>query len=238
MVPVAHNPHWVRPVYLAVGTGRTIPPEVPVAHISPKVRSSLLRWRFLSVSLSFYSPSGASKSVSTSTKSINSSLSYNMSKRRGAGKRSYMPGMNPPHPPPVPYDARFFRSEATASRLAWFRAKRIEVGRFVNLEHLHRFNIEAAFGAMGWLPIIQYRETTRPSLVKLFFANLEVEGDPNDWDNARDLRITSYVKGMMISFNTAELAALLEIPDDGDLIYCPPRAKGYLTEDMRAAISE
>ncbi|KAJ4957618.1 hypothetical protein NE237_024729 [Protea cynaroides] len=161
-----------------------------------------------------------------------------MSRRRGAGKRSYLPGMNRPHPPPVLYDERYFRSEAAASRLAWFRAKRIEVGHFVNLEHLHRFDVEVAFGAMGWLSIIQYRETTRHSLVKLFYADLEVEGDLNDWEHARDLRITSYVKGVMNSFNTAKLAVLLEIPDDGEFIYYPPRAKGYLSEVMRAAIAE
>ncbi|KAJ4958997.1 hypothetical protein NE237_026108 [Protea cynaroides] len=145
--------------------------------------------------------------------------------------------MHRPHLPPNLYDERYFRSEAAASRLEWFRAKRIEAGRFVNLEHLHRFDVESAFGIVGWLPLIQFRETTRPNLVKLFYTNLEVEGELDDWEHARDLRITSYVKGVRISFNVAELAALLEIPDDGELIYCPPRAKGYLTEDLRLAIA-
>ncbi|KAJ4964967.1 hypothetical protein NE237_016816 [Protea cynaroides] len=61
--------------------------------------------------------------------------------------------------------------------------------------------------------------------------------DVNDPNQGRDLRISSYVRGVPISFNTHQLANLLGVPNDGDLVYCPPKAKGYLTEDLRREIA-
>ncbi|KAJ4980221.1 hypothetical protein NE237_011001 [Protea cynaroides] len=160
-----------------------------------------------------------------------------MAPRRTLGKRSHGSSSWAPSPPVPQLDELWFRSLEAQARFPWFDNKSIESGRRVNLEQLHRFNVETAFGALGWLPVISYTETTCPNLVKHFYANLELEGDVEDMNQCRDLRITSYVRGVHISFNTHQLADLLGIPNDGDLVYCAPKAKGYLTVDLRQEIA-
>ncbi|KAJ4973756.1 hypothetical protein NE237_006930 [Protea cynaroides] len=137
---------------------------------------------------------------------------------------------------PKQYDAFRFCSVAEA-QYPWYQRKRVEVGRFVNLPSLALFDVENAFRIMGWLPVTQYHESTCPELVKHFYCNLQLEGDPEDLARGRELRITSWVKGVPISFDTQQLVELLNISNAGELVYCAPRERKFLTEVMRAEVS-
>ncbi|KAJ4972531.1 hypothetical protein NE237_005705 [Protea cynaroides] len=161
-----------------------------------------------------------------------------MAPRRALGKRPHGSSVCTPQPPAPQLDEHWFRSLEAQARFPWFDSKNIESGRRVNLDQLDRFDVRVAFDALGWVPVISYTDTTRPNLVKHFYANLELHGDVNDPNQGRDLRISSYVKGVHISFDTHRLADLLGVPNDGDLVYCPPKVKGYLSEDLRREIAE
>ncbi|KAJ4952339.1 hypothetical protein NE237_029171 [Protea cynaroides] len=161
-----------------------------------------------------------------------------MSQHRGAGKHAFGLGMNCLHPPLPQLDERWFRSEAAQAHFLWFEEKNIESGRRVNLEQLQQFDVEAAFGRLGWLPVITYTVTTRPNLVKHFYANLEIEENVNDFNRGRELHLTTFVKGVVISFNTHQFVDLLGIPNDGDLVYYTSKMKGFLTDDLCQEISE
>ncbi|KAJ4964889.1 hypothetical protein NE237_016738 [Protea cynaroides] len=68
---------------------------------------------------------------------------------------------------------RFLSNEAKA-QYARYERKKVEGGRCVNLASLTLFNMEGAFGDMGWLPVITYEACTRPALVKQFYCNLQL----------------------------------------------------------------
>ncbi|KAJ4959742.1 hypothetical protein NE237_019652 [Protea cynaroides] len=124
-----------------------------------------------------------------------------MAPRRTLGKRSHGSSSRVPSPPVPQLDELWFRSLEAQAWFSWFDNKSIESGRRVNVEQLHRFNVETAFGALG----ISTHHRLRP--------------------------------GVHISFNTHQLADLLGVPNDGDLVYCAPKAKGYLTDDLRREIA-
>ncbi|KAJ4938746.1 hypothetical protein NE237_008270 [Protea cynaroides] len=63
-----------------------------------------------------------------------------------------------------------------------------------------------------------------------------VVGNYNDVEHGQELRITSYVKGVDISFNYRQLADLLGIPYDGPMVYCVPGEPQFVEMEMRAKI--
>ncbi|KAJ4970548.1 hypothetical protein NE237_003647 [Protea cynaroides] len=89
-----------------------------------------------------------------------------------------------------------FRSNEAEAQYADYARKKVEGGRMVNLAELALFNVEGAFGDMGWLPVITYDACTCPDLVRQFYCNLHVVGNYNDVEHGEELCITSYVKGM------------------------------------------
>ncbi|KAJ4966594.1 hypothetical protein NE237_018443 [Protea cynaroides] len=99
------------------------------------------------------------------------------------------------------HDSVCFRSNEAEVQYARYARKKVEGGRRVDLASLALFDVERAFGDMGWLPTITYDACTRPDLVRQFYCNLQVVGDYNDTERGRKLRITSYVKGVEVSFD-------------------------------------
>ncbi|KAJ4965855.1 hypothetical protein NE237_017704 [Protea cynaroides] len=65
-----------------------------------------------------------------------------------------------------------FRSNEAEAQYADYARKKVEGGRMVNLAELALFNVEGAFGDMGWLPVITYDACTCPDLVRQFYCNL------------------------------------------------------------------
>ncbi|KAJ4972481.1 hypothetical protein NE237_005655 [Protea cynaroides] len=106
----------------------------------------------------------------------------------------------------------------------------------VNLAELALFNVKRAFGDMGWFPVITYDACTRPNLVRQFYCNLQVVGDYNDVKRGHELRITSYVKGVNISFDYRQLADLLGISYDGPMVFYAPGEPQFFSLQMRAEI--
>ncbi|KAJ4961918.1 hypothetical protein NE237_021828 [Protea cynaroides] len=129
-----------------------------------------------------------------------------------------------------------FRSNEAETQYAHYARKKVEGGRKVDLASLALFNVEGAFGDMGWLPVITYHACTRPDLVRQFYCNLQVVGDYNDVERGGELRITSYVKGVDISFDYRQLADLLGISYDGPLVFCAPGEPQLFSLQMRAEI--
>ncbi|KAJ4973017.1 hypothetical protein NE237_006191 [Protea cynaroides] len=112
-------------------------------------------------------------------------------------------------------DPLCFRSNEAEAQYANYARRR---GSHVNLAELALFNVEGAFGDMGWLPVITYDACTCPNLVRQFYCNLQVVGNYNDVEHGQELRITSYVKGVHISFDYRQLADLLGILYDGPMM--------------------
>ncbi|KAJ4977482.1 hypothetical protein NE237_002588 [Protea cynaroides] len=117
-----------------------------------------------------------------------------------------------------------------------YSLKKAEGGRKVNLASLAFFNVERAFGDMGWLSVITYDACTCLDLVRQFYCNLQVVGDYNDVERGGELRITSYVKGVDVSFDYRQLADLLGISYAGPLVFCAPGEPQFFSLQMRAEI--
>ncbi|KAJ4967541.1 hypothetical protein NE237_019390 [Protea cynaroides] len=101
-----------------------------------------------------------------------------------------------------------FRSSEAEAQYSHYAHKKVEGGRMVNLAELALFNVERAFGDMGWLPVITYDACTCPDLVR----------------------------GVNISFDYLQLADLLGIPYDGPMVYCTPGEPQFVSTEMRAEI--
>ncbi|KAJ4973452.1 hypothetical protein NE237_006626 [Protea cynaroides] len=129
-----------------------------------------------------------------------------------------------------------FRSNEAEAQYANYARKKVEGGRMVDLAELALFNVEGAFGVMGWLPVITYDACTCPDLVRQFYCNLQVVGNYNDVEHGQELCITSYVKGVHISFDYRQLTDLLGIPYDGPMVYCAPGEPQFVEMEMRPEI--
>ncbi|KAJ4969413.1 hypothetical protein NE237_016114 [Protea cynaroides] len=133
-------------------------------------------------------------------------------------------------------DPLHFRSNEVEAQYADYARKKVKGGHMVNLAKLTLFNVEGAFGDMGWLLVITYDACTCPDLVHQFYCNLQVVGNYNDVEHGQELRITSYVKGVHISFDYWQLADLLGIAYDGPMVYCAPGEPQFVEMEMRAEI--
>ncbi|KAJ4960992.1 hypothetical protein NE237_020902 [Protea cynaroides] len=137
---------------------------------------------------------------------------------------------------PRVHDPVHFRSNEAEAQYARYARKKVEGGRRVDLASLALFDMETDFGDMGKLPMITYNACTCPDLVRQFYCNLQVVGDHNDTERDRELRITSYVKGVEVSFDCQQLADLLGISHDGPLVYCAPWEPEFFSLEMQDEI--
>ncbi|KAJ4972515.1 hypothetical protein NE237_005689 [Protea cynaroides] len=133
-------------------------------------------------------------------------------------------------------DCLRFRSTEAKTQYARYARKKVEGGHKVDLASLALFNVEGAFDDMGWLPVITYDACTCPELVRQFYCNLQVVGDYNDVERGGELWITSYVKGVDVSFDYRQLADLLGISYGGSFILCAPGEPQFFSLQMRAEI--
>ncbi|KAJ4972977.1 hypothetical protein NE237_006151 [Protea cynaroides] len=102
-----------------------------------------------------------------------------MAPRRALGKRPHGSSVHAPQPPAPQLDELWFRSEAAQARFPW------------------------------WVPVISYTETTRPYLVKHFYANLELHGDVNDPNQGEQVSLPYLVIHTMNQATLADQASNL-----------------------------
>ena len=83
-------------------------------------------------------------------------------------------------------------------------------GMIINFYELSYFDFERLFGEMGWLLFAYLNEASYPRLVRCFYSNMKYEdGGP----------IKMYVNGVEIKFDVVELCDILDIKNDGIIIF-------------------
>ncbi|KAJ4973973.1 hypothetical protein NE237_007147 [Protea cynaroides] len=137
---------------------------------------------------------------------------------------------------PRVHDRLRFRFNEAEAHYAHYAREKVKGGRKVDLAELALFNVERAFSDMGWLPVITYDACTCPDLVRQFYCNLQVVGDYNDVERGDELRITSYVKGVDVSFDYRQLVDLLGISYAGPMVFYAPGEPQFFSLQMRAEI--
>ncbi|XP_043693007.1 uncharacterized protein LOC122643453 [Telopea speciosissima] len=95
--------------------------------------------------------------------------------------------------------------------------RKILVERDVLVEELLAYKVGARFGRLNWTDMLIQPDFYYPTLVREFYANLVMVQEDDDGS-----RFTSYVKGVVISFNAVELGVLLSVSSEGERVYYAP----------------
>lgn len=82
--------------------------------------------------------------------------------------------------------------------------------RIINFWELNYFELECLIGKIGRLPFVFLNEASYSHLVRCFYSNMKYkDGGP----------IKMYVNGVEIKFDVVELCDILDIKNDGIIIF-------------------